>query len=71
MAPEMMTDITITIVIFLVSITMAFKGKILRDTKQGTPDSSIEKTRNIGTLFLICGSVVAIIQIIKLGSFLL
>ncbi|KZN30027.1 hypothetical protein N480_03525 [Pseudoalteromonas luteoviolacea S2607] len=71
MTPEMMTDITITIVIFLVSIAMVFKGKILRETKQGTSDSSIEKTQNRGTLFLICGSVVAIIQIIKLGSFLL
>ncbi|KZN44206.1 hypothetical protein JL49_08325 [Pseudoalteromonas luteoviolacea] len=71
MAPEMMTDITITIVIFLVSIGMAFKGKILRETKKGTSDTSTDKVQNRGTLFLMCGSVVAIIQIIKLGSFLL
>ncbi|OCQ23128.1 hypothetical protein A7985_04035 [Pseudoalteromonas luteoviolacea] len=70
MPPELMTDLTITLVIFLVSIGMVFKGKVLKAAKTETPTTSLEKLHKRGAMFLICGSIVAIIQVIKLVSFL-
>ncbi|KZN33951.1 hypothetical protein [Pseudoalteromonas luteoviolacea] len=70
MTPEAMTDLTITLLLLLVSLGMVFQGKILRATKMDTPAKNAEKLHKRGGMLLTCGSIVAVIQVFKLGSFL-
>ncbi|MBQ4838505.1 MULTISPECIES: hypothetical protein [Pseudoalteromonas] len=71
MSPESMTDLTITLVLLLVSVGMAFQGKVLKANMADKDAEIAKKIEKKANLLIMCGSLVAIIQVIKLGSFLL
>ncbi|KZN41203.1 hypothetical protein N483_16460 [Pseudoalteromonas luteoviolacea NCIMB 1944] len=66
-----MTDLIITLVLLLVSVGMAFQGKVLKANMADKDAENAKKIEKKANLLVMCGSFVAIIQVIKLGSFLL
>ncbi|KZN62008.1 hypothetical protein N473_20920 [Pseudoalteromonas luteoviolacea CPMOR-1] len=70
MSPEPMTDLTITLIILLVSVGMAFQGKVLKSNLADKEKEEAHRLKNRANLLIMCGAFVALIQVVKLVSFL-
>jgi len=70
-SPEITTDLLLTGIMLLAAAGMIFQGRVLKAAQNATVETSLETLHKRGAILQVCGAILLITQLYKLGSILI